>query len=419
MSGFIKIDRKMIQWNWYRDIKVKSVFQHCLLRANYEKTEVMGHVLLPGQFIASLGNFSYENGTTLKETRTAFEKLKKSGEITTKIIKKGLVVTVCNWLSYQSKNDIEGTPKARQGHAKGTPRATVKEDKKLRNKEYPPTPQIEVGEVDKVKVVDSSFFNSYNFQNSGLKSNPAQIANAEFILSKYPRTNMSYNRSSALIAILRAVQDYADTNFEYIVEKYANYAKSLNDEERKYIVHPDRFFNDLLFLQDWKPKAPVNTNPDWLKFQNYYQANFCALTSRNGIDEWKKIIPTLEKKILFEVMGELKDNYIKIKQTGTQAIAPKLSDVMAKYNNMHNSQKQAIEQQKKQKEQQQNADTALNFWLEEFEKLTVQQVNFIITEEEKDEWGLRTTRTIDDLTNNFKKSLAEIWQNKYSAMYAK
>ncbi len=345
--------------------------------------------------------------------------LQKTKEIIVKTTNKFTIITICKYGDYQNKKNTNPKPIPNQSQTNPKPIPTVKEDKKLRNKEYPPTPQIEVGEVDKVKVVDSSFFNSYDFQNSGLKSNPAQIANAEFILSKYPRTNMSYNRSSALTAILRAVQDYADTNFEYIVEKYANYAKSLNDEERKYIVHPDRFFNDLLFLQDWKPKAPVNTNPDWLKFQNYYQANFCALTSRNGIDEWKKIIPTLEKKRLFEVMGELKDNYIKIKQTGTQAIAPKLSDVMAKYNNMHNSQKQAIEQQKKQKEQQQNADTALNFWLEEFEKLTVQQVNFIITEEEKDEWGLRTTRTIDNLTNNFKKSLAEIWKNKYSAMYAK
>lgn len=36
MDGWIKLHRKLINWEWYQDTNVKVVFLHLLLIANHE-----------------------------------------------------------------------------------------------------------------------------------------------------------------------------------------------------------------------------------------------------------------------------------------------------------------------------------------------------------------------------------------------
>ena len=62
MGGFIKIHRQITEWEWYTDIPVRILFEHCLFKANYETKKWQGIVIERGSFITSYDNLSLETG---------------------------------------------------------------------------------------------------------------------------------------------------------------------------------------------------------------------------------------------------------------------------------------------------------------------------------------------------------------------
>lgn len=100
--GFIFLFRSFKEWRWFKDIKVRSVFELCLLNANVKDKEWMGIIVPKGSFVTSLEHLSYENGTTIQETRTALKKLVSTGEISVKSTNKFTQITVNNWSKFQS-----------------------------------------------------------------------------------------------------------------------------------------------------------------------------------------------------------------------------------------------------------------------------------------------------------------------------
>ena len=100
--GFIFLFRSFKEWRWFKDIKVRSVFELCLLNANVKDKEWMGIIIPKGSFVTSLEHLSYENGTTIQETRTALKKLVSTGEISVKSTNKFTQITVNNWIKFQS-----------------------------------------------------------------------------------------------------------------------------------------------------------------------------------------------------------------------------------------------------------------------------------------------------------------------------
>ena len=90
-NNFIKLSRKILDWEWYTDEHTKTLFIHCLLKADCEK----------GEFITSLQNLANETGLTVKEVRTAIKHLELTGEIESKNIKFGRLITVVNYEMYK------------------------------------------------------------------------------------------------------------------------------------------------------------------------------------------------------------------------------------------------------------------------------------------------------------------------------
>ncbi len=41
-NGWIKIHRKILDWEWYSDLNVRVVFLHLLLKANHDDKKWMG-----------------------------------------------------------------------------------------------------------------------------------------------------------------------------------------------------------------------------------------------------------------------------------------------------------------------------------------------------------------------------------------
>lgn len=88
-NGFVKFDRKMTEWEWYRDVPTKVLFIHCIFRANWKIGCVNGTKIKRGQFVTSLAKLSEETGLTIRQTRTALEHLEMTGELTNETSAKG------------------------------------------------------------------------------------------------------------------------------------------------------------------------------------------------------------------------------------------------------------------------------------------------------------------------------------------
>lgn len=111
MGGWIKLYDKMLNWEWYGNTNVVRVFLHCLLKANYQPKVWQGIRIERGQFITSIATMADELGLTSKQVRGALGKLKMSNNVAIKGANKYSVITICNYDSYQTADDVKGQAK--------------------------------------------------------------------------------------------------------------------------------------------------------------------------------------------------------------------------------------------------------------------------------------------------------------------
>ena len=104
---FIKIDKQILEWEWYKDKNTKILFLHCLLKANCKEIKFKGLTLERGQFVSSITSLSQELSLTPNEVRTAIKHLKSTGEITSKSHSKFTVFTVVCYDSCTNKSQAE------------------------------------------------------------------------------------------------------------------------------------------------------------------------------------------------------------------------------------------------------------------------------------------------------------------------
>ena len=101
MNGYIKLHRKILEWEWYDDQTVFRTFLHILLTANHKEKVWRGITVYPGETITSRNHLAKETGITVQQTRTALTKLEKTNEITRKTTNKYTTIKVLNWSIYQ------------------------------------------------------------------------------------------------------------------------------------------------------------------------------------------------------------------------------------------------------------------------------------------------------------------------------
>lgn len=100
-EGFITIDRKITEWEWYQDQNTRDVFIHCLLRANWKDGKFQGHDVPRGSFITSFGKLANELNMSVRSVRTALSHLEQTGEIKRESTNKWQAITVVNYGKYQ------------------------------------------------------------------------------------------------------------------------------------------------------------------------------------------------------------------------------------------------------------------------------------------------------------------------------
>lgn len=114
MEGWITLNRKILDWEWYDDSKMVHLFIHLLLRANHEDARWHGKVAERGSFITSLDKLSAETSLSVKSVRTCLQKLEKTGEICMQTANKYRVITICKYDSYQDDTNNKGKQNGKQ-----------------------------------------------------------------------------------------------------------------------------------------------------------------------------------------------------------------------------------------------------------------------------------------------------------------
>ena len=133
MSGWIKIHRKFLDWEWFNKSEAVHLFLYMVLKANHKDNKWQGNDVKRGQFISSLGNISSATGITIQQIRTILKKLEKTNEIVVKSTSQFTIVTICKYECYQDEE--ETTNKRTTNHQQTTNKqsTTNKNDKKEKN----------------------------------------------------------------------------------------------------------------------------------------------------------------------------------------------------------------------------------------------------------------------------------------------
>lgn len=104
-GGYVKIYRRLKEWEWYSDANTARVYLHILLSANHKTKRFKGANIKKGQCLLSVEKMAEALRMSRQSARTALQHLISTNEITTKPTKAGTLITVVNWENYQVEDD--------------------------------------------------------------------------------------------------------------------------------------------------------------------------------------------------------------------------------------------------------------------------------------------------------------------------
>lgn len=213
---YIKLSRKITEWEWYSDINVSRLFIHLLISVNWKDGRFQGVEIPRGSVATSYNSLASQTGLSVMQVRTAIKKLNLTGEITVKQHPKFSVITVNNYNTYQSDNKVNNTDVAQEQHRCNTDLTTIEEGKKERREE-----------------------DIYSFSNEKPKELPSEeqifttireLYNS--VCRSYPRlVKISDKRKKAIRARLRT--GYTLEDFQTLFEKAeaSDFLKGKNDRD--------------------------------------------------------------------------------------------------------------------------------------------------------------------------------------------
>lgn len=111
IGGFITINRKITEWQWYKYPVHSRLFIHCLLKANFKDNKLGRKIIKRGSFVTSCEILANELGYTKKTVLRALVDLEVSGELKRKTCNKGTTITICNYSDYQ-EGGVNITPQS-------------------------------------------------------------------------------------------------------------------------------------------------------------------------------------------------------------------------------------------------------------------------------------------------------------------
>jgi hypothetical protein len=133
-KGWVKINRSLVDWQWWSDHNATRLLLYLIVSVNYEDKKWKGELIKAGSMVLSWGTLSKKVGLSLRQVRTAMQKLVESGEIVKKVTNRYQVVTLTKW------EQMQITEKKMTGRRQADDRqmTPTKETKEIKKK-VPPT----------------------------------------------------------------------------------------------------------------------------------------------------------------------------------------------------------------------------------------------------------------------------------------
>ena len=129
MSGWIKIHRKFLDWEWFNKSEAVHLFIYLVLKANHKDGQWQGIDIKKGQFVTSFGKISTDTGISLQTIRTLIKKFEKSNEINIQTTNKYSVITICKYECYQKETETTNTQLTNEQQTTNKQLTTNKNDK--------------------------------------------------------------------------------------------------------------------------------------------------------------------------------------------------------------------------------------------------------------------------------------------------
>ena len=141
-NGFIVINRKILNWEWYQDTNTVRLFLHLLLIANWEDKKWQGIEIRRGQIVTSLKHLCQQTKMTVQQVRTSLNKLISTSEITKKTTNKFTVISINNYNKYQDYNKQDNKQTTNEQQTNNKQITTTKQYNNITNKQYISTTTI-------------------------------------------------------------------------------------------------------------------------------------------------------------------------------------------------------------------------------------------------------------------------------------
>jgi len=212
-TGWIKIHRQLLDWEWYNDVNTTRVFLHLLLVANHKDNKWRGIDIKRGQRLTSISALADETKLSIKNIRTSIKRLKSTNEVASYSTAQHTVFTMVNYDLYQA----EANEVANKGQAKDKQGATNKNVKNVKN-------EIK----DTLSSINDGFNHWWNI---------------------YPKKTGKKNSLAKFIVITKKLNN--DDFCEFVDKITYDSGKRFKDTEKQYISNPLTYLNGELWNDEY------------------------------------------------------------------------------------------------------------------------------------------------------------------------
>lgn len=106
MTGWIKIHRSFLTWEWFDKPEMVQVFVYLLLKANHDAKEWHGMTIERGQIVTSVAKIAQETRLSVRKVRTCLDRLKSTNEVAIETTSKFTLITISKYSTYQDAEDV-------------------------------------------------------------------------------------------------------------------------------------------------------------------------------------------------------------------------------------------------------------------------------------------------------------------------
>ena len=135
-STFVKLDRNILKWRWFKDRNTLQLFLFFLLSANTTDYPFEDIIVKRGQLVTSYPQIAGQTNLTIKQIRTALGHLKRTGEVAVSITPKYSLITLKNYEKYQGRagyGAVKGQSRGSQRAGEGQQYKNIKNIKNIKN----------------------------------------------------------------------------------------------------------------------------------------------------------------------------------------------------------------------------------------------------------------------------------------------